>query len=274
MRAGAPSARGSRGLCSALPAQIALRRDRRLPARRRRLRRAARHRSAGSQLRPHLRLRHRLARLPVLQRRASATSSGPSTRGGRSAGRSGRPSRRSPVSGPPTSNIRSELGRWPAAIGLLAFVWLEIVYGASGGVAVGSRPAHDRRRRPRLQRLHAGDDGAVRGREVVRAGEIFSVYFGMFSRLGSFGAGDGRLGRAAAALGGDALGDGAGLGRGGDRLDRHDQLRRRAGGGLQGRDRTRLRLAGRRRPRPRPPRSASPTRSSWCSASPGSASST
>ncbi len=32
------------------------------------------------------------------------------------------------------------LGRWPAAIGLLAVVWLEIVYGASGGVAVGLDP--------------------------------------------------------------------------------------------------------------------------------------
>ena len=53
---------------------------------------------------------------------------------------------------------------------------------------------HDRRRRPRLQRLHAGDDGPLRGREVVRAGEVFSVYFGMFSRLGPFGVRDGRLG--------------------------------------------------------------------------------
>ncbi|MGN6816364.1 MAG: fenitrothion hydrolase, partial [Solirubrobacterales bacterium] len=32
------------------------------------------------------------------------------------------------------------LGRWPAAIGLLAVVWLEVVYGGSGGVAVGLSP--------------------------------------------------------------------------------------------------------------------------------------
>ncbi len=32
------------------------------------------------------------------------------------------------------------LGRWPAAITLLAVVWLEVVYGASGGVAVGLSP--------------------------------------------------------------------------------------------------------------------------------------
>ena len=43
-----------------------LRPGRRLPARRRRLRRPARHRSAGPQLRPHLPLRHHLARLPLL----------------------------------------------------------------------------------------------------------------------------------------------------------------------------------------------------------------
>ena len=60
-----------------------------------------------------------------------------------------------------------KLGRWPAAFGLLAVVWLEVVYGASGGVAVGLSPARRRARRPRLQPLHAGDDGPVRGREVV-----------------------------------------------------------------------------------------------------------
>ncbi|HWH19986.1 MAG TPA: fenitrothion hydrolase, partial [Solirubrobacterales bacterium] len=32
------------------------------------------------------------------------------------------------------------LGRWPAAVGLLGFVWLEVVYGSSGGVAVGLEP--------------------------------------------------------------------------------------------------------------------------------------
>lgn len=31
------------------------------------------------------------------------------------------------------------LGRWPAAFGLVAFVWLEVVYGTSGGVAAASR---------------------------------------------------------------------------------------------------------------------------------------
>ncbi len=32
------------------------------------------------------------------------------------------------------------LGRWPAAVGLMAVVWLEVIYGGSGGVAVGLSP--------------------------------------------------------------------------------------------------------------------------------------
>ncbi len=86
------------------------------------------------------------------------------------------------------------IGRWPAAIGLLAFVWLEVVYGTSGGVAVGLSP-------------HAAGVGAVvySGYTLAmmalfgverwcRTGEVFSVYFGMFSQLGCFEARDGRLG--------------------------------------------------------------------------------
>ena len=42
--------------------------------------------------------------------------------------------------------------------------------------------------------------------EWCERGEVFSVYFGMFSRLGSFGAKDGRLGRAPPVLGGDPAG--------------------------------------------------------------------
>ena len=88
------------------------------------------------------------------------------------------------------------LGRWPAAVGLLAFVWLEVVYGASGGVAVGSH-----RTRPAVAALvysvYTLTMMAVFGVEKwCQRGEVFSVYFGMFARLGSFGVDDeGRLGR-------------------------------------------------------------------------------
>jgi hypothetical protein len=77
----------------------------------------------------------------------------------------------------------------------MAFVWLEIVYGVSGGVTVGLEP-------------HAAGVGALVysgytlammalfGVEVwCERGEVFSVFFGMLSRLGCFGVSEGRLGR-------------------------------------------------------------------------------
>ncbi len=87
------------------------------------------------------------------------------------------------------------LGRWPAAIGLLAFVWLEIVYGVSGGVAVGLAP-DTAALAVVIYTLYTLTMMAVFGvEEWCDKGEVFSVYFGMFSQLGSFGVRDGRLGR-------------------------------------------------------------------------------
>jgi hypothetical protein len=87
------------------------------------------------------------------------------------------------------------LGRWPAAVGLLAVVWLEIVYGTSGGVAVGLAP----HAAGVAALYYSGYTLAMMAlfgvEEWCERGEIFSVYFGMFSRLGSFGVRDGRLGR-------------------------------------------------------------------------------
>ncbi len=87
------------------------------------------------------------------------------------------------------------LGRWPAAAGLLAVVWLEVVYGAGGGVAVGLSP--DAAGVAALAySLYTLAMMAVFGVEKwCQTGEIFSVYFGMFSQLGTFGVKDGRLGR-------------------------------------------------------------------------------
>jgi hypothetical protein len=89
----------------------------------------------------------------------------------------------------------ARLGRWPAAIGLLAFVWLEVVYGGSGGVAVGLSP-DSTALAALLYSLYTLAMMAVFGvEEWCETGEVFSVYFGMFSRLGSFGVREGRLGR-------------------------------------------------------------------------------
>jgi hypothetical protein len=87
------------------------------------------------------------------------------------------------------------LGRWPAAIGLLAFVWLEIVYGVSGGVAVGVEP-HSAAVAALVYSAYTLTMMVVFGvEEWCERGEVFSVYFGMFSRLGIFGAEGGRLQR-------------------------------------------------------------------------------
>lgn len=87
------------------------------------------------------------------------------------------------------------LGRWPAAVGLLAFVWLEVVYGSSGGIAVGVSP-QTTATAALLYSAYTLAMMALFGVEKwCRTGEVFSVYFGMFARLGIFEARDGRLGR-------------------------------------------------------------------------------
>jgi hypothetical protein len=87
------------------------------------------------------------------------------------------------------------LGRWPAAVGLVAVVWLEIVYGVSGGVAVGLSP-HPAAVAVLVYTAYTLTMMALFGTEQwCRNGEVFSVYFGMFSQLGSFAVKDGKLGR-------------------------------------------------------------------------------
>ena len=87
------------------------------------------------------------------------------------------------------------LGRWPAAAGLLAVVWLEVVYGGSGGVAVGLDP-HTAAVAALVYSGYTLAMMAVFGvEEWCERGEVFSVYFGMFGRLGAFGTRAGRLGR-------------------------------------------------------------------------------
>ncbi|MFN8159456.1 MAG: fenitrothion hydrolase [Solirubrobacterales bacterium] len=87
------------------------------------------------------------------------------------------------------------LGRWPAAVGLVAVVWLEIVYGTSGGVAVGLEP-HALGVAILVYTAYTLAMMCLFGAEEwCSNGEIFSVYFGMFSQLGVFEAREGRIGR-------------------------------------------------------------------------------
>jgi hypothetical protein len=87
------------------------------------------------------------------------------------------------------------LGRWPAAIGLIAFVWLEVVYGGSGGVAVGLEPEAVAVAALIYSAYTLAMMALFGVEEWCERGEVFSVYFGMFSQLGCFAVQDGRLGR-------------------------------------------------------------------------------
>jgi hypothetical protein len=101
------------------------------------------------------------------------------------------------IAGQPPAHLKypERLGRWPAAITLLAVVWLEVVYGASGGVAVGLSP-HAASMAALIYTLYTLVMMTLFGVETwCQRGEVFSVYFGMFSQLGYFGVRDGRLGR-------------------------------------------------------------------------------
>ncbi len=86
------------------------------------------------------------------------------------------------------------VGRWPAAIGLMAFVWLEVVYGGNGGVAVGLNPHVTAVATLSYSAYTLVMMGLFGVQEWCERGEVFSVYFGMLSQLGSFGVKEGRIG--------------------------------------------------------------------------------
>jgi len=100
------------------------------------------------------------------------------------------------IAGERAAHLRypERLGRWPAAVGLVAVVWLEVVYGGSGGVAVGLDP-HPVAVAASLYTACTLAMMALFGvEEWCEHGEVFSVYFGMFGRLGAFGTEGDRLG--------------------------------------------------------------------------------
>ena len=82
------------------------------------------------------------------------------------------------------------LGHWPAVLGVLLFVWLELVHGASG-LSLATR----RRVATIVYSLVTFVSMALFGVERwVERGETFSVYFGMFSKLAPFETRQGKLG--------------------------------------------------------------------------------
>jgi hypothetical protein len=100
------------------------------------------------------------------------------------------------IAGQPAAHIPYPqwLGRWPAVLGLVGFVWLEIVYGASG-VSVGLSP-HTTAVAALVYTCVTLAMMALFGvEEWIERGETFSVYFNMFSQLAPLEVRDGRLGR-------------------------------------------------------------------------------
>jgi hypothetical protein len=93
-------------------------------------------------------------------------------------------------SAPTPFTYPERLGRWPAVIGVLLFVWLELI---SGG-GVGPTP-HKVAVATLIYTVITFICMALVGvEEWIDRGEAFSGYFGMFSRLGPFEAREGRLG--------------------------------------------------------------------------------
>jgi hypothetical protein len=83
------------------------------------------------------------------------------------------------------------IGRWPAVVGVLLFVWLELI--AAGGA---SPTPHDVAVATVVYSVITFACMALFGvEEWIGKGETFGAYFGMFSRLAPFEARHGELGR-------------------------------------------------------------------------------
>lgn len=86
------------------------------------------------------------------------------------------------------------LGRWPAVAGIVAFVWLELVYASSGLGTIGLQPATVAAA-TLVYTAYTLVAMALFGVETwLRRGEAFSVYYGMFSQLAPLEVRDGVLG--------------------------------------------------------------------------------
>jgi hypothetical protein len=97
---------------------------------------------------------------------------------------------------PPEAPLRypERLGRWPAAIGLIAFIWLELVYAGAGLTGGGLEP----RTVAEAALIYTGITllamSLFGAEKWLERGETFGVYFGMLSRLSVFDVRDRHLG--------------------------------------------------------------------------------
>ncbi len=95
----------------------------------------------------------------------------------------------------PHASYPERLGRWPAVIGLVGFLWLELVYAlASGGVTPGLTPHSVSVAILVYSGLTFALMAAYGTEAWIRKGETFSVYMEMFSRISPLEVREGRLG--------------------------------------------------------------------------------
>ena len=95
---------------------------------------------------------------------------------------------------PPPLPYPERLGRWPAVIGLLAFLWLELIWGRSGFATAGLPPT-ELAYATLVYSAITFIGMALFGVEQWSArGETFSSYFGMFAKLSLFKVRDRKLG--------------------------------------------------------------------------------
>jgi hypothetical protein len=91
----------------------------------------------------------------------------------------------------PPLSYPQRLGRWPAAAGLVAFVWMELISGAQGPGVTPRATAIA----ALIYTLYSLCGMALFGIEPwVSRAETFSVYFGMFAELSAFEVRNSRLG--------------------------------------------------------------------------------
>lgn len=94
----------------------------------------------------------------------------------------------------PHAKYPERLGRWPAAFGLVAFVWLEIIYGSTGA-SVTLSPEIVAQATIIYSIFTLTMMGIFGVEKWNSRGEFFSVYFNMFSELSVFEVREGKLGR-------------------------------------------------------------------------------
>ena len=149
-------------------------------------------------------------------------------------------------SAPAPFSYPERLGRWPAVLGVVLFVWLELI--AGGGA---SPTPHDVAIATVVYSVITFVCMGLFGvEEWIERGETFNAYFGMFARLGPFEARDGEVGRRRFLTGAPQWAAVPGAAALVLTSIACDELRRRPGGRLLGRDPVDLRALQRHRLQP------------------------